>query len=674
MKELQLRALALGLRKDAPLELVESAESSVSKLKASAKFSPKTINEDARTVDVVFATETPVRTFSWEDGIVNEVLSMEEGHARMGRINGGAPVLDNHSRADGAAGQLGVVENARIENGVGVATLRFSKRADVEDIWNDIKDGILRGVSVGYRVHKYEVTKEDGKLPSYRATDWEPFEISLAPVQADIESQVRNNEKKIISNKNKQMNELEKRALAAGLTQNATLVEVERAEKESKERAEKAVSDASNLAVIAERLRAIDITDAVRSAGLPAEKADKMIKDGISIDEARKLVINALAETNAEINGNNRSTAKIGNDQSDKIRKGIEDAVYHRANPTEQLSEEGKQFRGLNMLDMGRRCLELAGVNTSGMSQREVAQSAMNLSERGYMSTSDFPNVLASTVNRSLRRAYSLWTPTFKQFSQRGTFKDFRTKSVIQLGDVAKLRLVIEGGEYEYGALPEASENYKANKYGLIIPITSEAMINDDLSAFNRIPTSIANKALQVQSDVVFSFFTGVGPLMGDGIALFDAATHKNYTSTGTAITPASLQVGRIAIRTQKDVNGVDAMNLVPKYLLVGPLQEAAAFQYTSSQYVPTKNADVNPVYNTQLTVIVDPRITDLSWYLIADPAMIDTIEYSFLEGEEEVFTEKRMGWEVDGMEIKARMVFNAKPIDYRGLYKNNGA
>jgi len=114
--------------------------------------------------------------------------------------------------------------------------------------------------------------------------------------------------------------------------------------------------------------------------------------------------------------------------------------------------------------------------------------------------------------------------------------------------------------------------------------------------------------------------------------------------------------------------------NLVPKYLVVGPAKEMEAYQFTSSSYVPVEGSKINPIYNTQLQVIVDPRLTGNEWYLIADPSQIDTIEYSFLEGDGELFTERRMGWDVDGLELKARMVFGAKAIDWRGMYKNVGA
>lgn len=656
----------------------EFLERQVEDLEVRASFVPKTLDKEKRTIDVVFATDTPCRMFSWEDGAIDEILSFDPGHVRLDRLNGGAPVLDNHSRYEGTSAVLGVVENARVEDGKGIATLRFSKRADVEGTWQDVQDGILTGVSVGYRVHKYEITKEEGKTPQYRAVDWEGFEISMAPVQADPNSKVRSNSNKnfINNQNNNQMTELEKRALAAGLPQNATLAEVERAEADTTRKAKEAEDKATSAGATAERSRIKDINDIVRKGSLEKERAEKMIADAIekgsTADAVRALVLDAVAEANETNVRNQNANVTVGTEAVEKKRAGMVDAIDHRANPTIALTDAGAEFRSMSLMDMARMSLEEGGVKTRNMTPREVAQAALGLSGRHYMSSSDFPNIMGTNVNRSLRRAYQLWAPTFTAWTQRGTFTDFRPKSVIQLGDVTKMKQIQEGGEYNYGNMPENAESYAAKKYGLIIPITWEALINDDLSAFSRIPSSIANKARQLQSDIVYGIVSANAAL-SDGVALFHA-THANLAGAGSAISIASLQAGRTAIRTQKDVNGVDVLNLVPKYLIVGPLQEQLAYQFTSSQYVPTKNSDINPVYNTRLEVIVEPRITGNEWYLAADPGMIDTIEYSFLRGEEEIFTEQRIGWEVDGMETKARMVFNAKAIDYRGLYKNPGA
>jgi hypothetical protein len=673
MNELQIRAAAVGLPLTATIEQIERAEREVSNLKATASFVPASLNEENRTIDVIVATETPVRMYSWEDGPVNEILSMNPDHIRTQRVDNGAPVLDNHNRADGTKSTIGTVENWRIENGVAVATLRFSKRKDVEENqWLDIKDGILRGISVGYRVYKYEITKEDGILPEYRAVDWEPFEVSVAPVQADPNAQVRNNsENKKIQTDNKTtitMNELEKRAVAAGLPQTATVAEVERAEREIRERNEKAINDA----VEAERVRSAEITEAVRKAGLKTEFAEKLIKDKTQISEARAAIIDEMAKTNVETQSQNRSAGAVGTEQSEKVRTAVENAIEHRANPSVAMTDAGREFRGMNMLDLARFFVEQNGERSRGMSPRQIVQTAFGMGERGYMSSSDFPLILGNTINRVLRREYDVVPATFQPWTNRGTFTDFRDKTVVQLGETAKMEKVVEGGEYKMGAFAESAESYKAVKYGKIIPLTWEMIVNDDLGAFNRIPKSIATQAKLLQNELVYGILSANANL-SDGVALFHA-NHGNLAGAGAAISTTTLQSARTAIRTQKGVDGKTILNLIPKYLVCGPTNEQTAYQYTSAQYVPTKNSDINPVYNTQLQVIIDPRITGNEWYLIADPAQIDTVEYSFLDAEGELFTERKVGFEVDGLQIKSRMVFNAKAIDFRGMYKNPGA
>ena len=76
------------------------------------------------------------------------------------------------------------------------------------------------------------------------------------------------------------------------------------------------------------------------------------------------------------------------------------------------------------------------------------------------------------------------------------------------------------------------------------------------------------------------------------------------------------------------------------------------------------------------LQVVAEPRLDATStivYYGAADPGQIDTVEFSFLEGEEGVVTETLNGWDIDGMEVKARLDFAAKALDHRGLVRNPG-
>jgi hypothetical protein len=151
------------------------------------------INPDARTVELVFSTGAAVdRMDYWTGKRYREVLSMKPAHVRLDRLNSGAPLLNAHS-AWSLSDVLGVVErqSAKLEKAQAVATVRFSKRASVDEIWQDVREGVIQCVSVGYRVHKFEEVTADGQIPTRTAIDWEPYEISMVPMPADVGAKVR---------------------------------------------------------------------------------------------------------------------------------------------------------------------------------------------------------------------------------------------------------------------------------------------------------------------------------------------------------------------------------------------------------------------------------------------------------------------------------------------------
>jgi hypothetical protein len=113
-----------------------------------AIIQPTTIDAETREVDVVFATETPVPRFGWEENY-DEVLSCEESAVRMERVNAGLPVIDTHNNCS-VFSQLGralkVWFNDKRE---ACARLKFSQRDEVAKIFQDIVDGLrhLGGLS-----------------------------------------------------------------------------------------------------------------------------------------------------------------------------------------------------------------------------------------------------------------------------------------------------------------------------------------------------------------------------------------------------------------------------------------------------------------------------------------------------------------------------------------------
>ena len=135
------------------------------------------INEEARTVELAFASETPYERW-W--GI--EVLDCTATAMRMGRLTSGGPLLADHDTRD----QIGVIESVQIgADRVCRAVVRFGKSERAEELFRDVVDGIRRNVSVGYMIHKAVMVEQNDDQETYRVTDWEPFEISLVSVPAD---------------------------------------------------------------------------------------------------------------------------------------------------------------------------------------------------------------------------------------------------------------------------------------------------------------------------------------------------------------------------------------------------------------------------------------------------------------------------------------------------------
>lgn len=137
------------------------------------------LNDEQRTVELSFSSDIELER--WPGTV--EVLDHSRQAVDLTRLNNGGPLLFNHDLDE----QIGVVESATIgADRKGRAVVRFSRSQLAEEKWQDVKDGILRNVSVGYRIKevKLKETREDG-TDIYVVTRWEPFEVSLVTVPAD---------------------------------------------------------------------------------------------------------------------------------------------------------------------------------------------------------------------------------------------------------------------------------------------------------------------------------------------------------------------------------------------------------------------------------------------------------------------------------------------------------
>ena len=261
-----------------------------------AALQPQSFDDTSKTCELVWSTGAQVRRFDWFDGPFIEELDMSPEAIDMTRLNSGAPLLDTHDCYE-LESVIGVVERAWIDNGLGHAVVRFSERKEIAPIVADVKAGIIRNVSVGYQVHEYEITApQDGSMPTYRATKWEPYELSLVPIGADSKASVRKIDERhpvILNNRSQAMSESPEKKAPAEETKTPDSQEAETIVAEAPAQD---VDTAVRNALAGERLRVKGIRESVRMAKLDEAFAERLIDSGHPLDECRAEVIRAWSE------------------------------------------------------------------------------------------------------------------------------------------------------------------------------------------------------------------------------------------------------------------------------------------------------------------------------------------------------------------------------------------
>src|SRR5690606_42027615 len=147
--------------------------------------------------------------------------------------------------------------------------------------------------------------------------------------------------------------------------------------------------------------------------------------------------------------------------------------------------------------------------------------------------TSDFPYILEAVITKTLRAGYTNPPRTFVPWARQATLPDFKEVSRVQLSGAPDLKRVVEGAEYEFGALGDGAEKYRVQKYGRIVHITWETIINDDLDALTRIPTLFGSSAADLESDIVYGILNG-NPKMAGNVHLFHPS-HRHLARPGGA-------------------------------------------------------------------------------------------------------------------------------------------
>lgn len=420
-------------------------------------------------------------------------------------------------------------------------------------------------------------------------------------------------------------------------------------------------------AVAAERHRYSQIrmmADRHASNAAVASLADRCMRDGTSFEAFGAAALQVLGAGVESIGGAIRTDPTGHGD----FVAAAADALVARAGIRIDRPHAGaRDFMAMDAGELARACLARCGRSTRELDRVGAIRAAL--------STSDFAAILGTALGKSLRQGYEAEPQSHALWARFVMVEDFKPQLRAILSSAPDLLHVPEGGEYEHGALDDDAATYAVAKYGRIIRLTWEALINDDLGAFVRLPQAMGQAARRKEADLVYSLFAangGAGPIMQDGVALF-AAAHANVGAQVLKLDAQALSSARTLLRKQT-AKGGGVLNLQPRSLIV-PVEletDAETLLATSARAVAAgSDASVLPGWIGGLQLVVEPRLSGSAFYLAASADQVDTLEVAGLQADDGLpVVEEESEFHRDAKAWKVRHVVATAFTDWRGIVK----
>lgn len=461
--------------------------------------------------------------------------------------------------------------------------------------------------------------------------------------------------------------------------------------------ARKLVVEEIKRALDADKKRRKEIHAACTLAKVERAIADQWCDAGISVSEARKRIIERMATE--PLGTSAGADVRVTGDGSERFYKALGDGIVLRSmksariSRTPQVEKDAGDFANMPLKRAAELILRQNGINTDRISEADICKIAMgsraalraNRIERAYHTTGTFANLLLDAANKTLLAAYEEAPYTWSLWARQApSVADFKEINRMRFSESPDPEMVPEKQKYKEKVMSDSKESYAVNKYGALFTVSWETVVNDDLDAISRVPAMHGAACRRKVNKEVYSVLTS-NPTMGDGVALFGAhSSGTNLSGSADAVSSTSISAGFEAMMLQKGLSSDAIINVQPRFLIVPATVSAVALTFTASLADPNAGGNAAGNSNTlniygpngmrPLQVIVEPILdgnSTSSWYLAADPSQIDTVEVSFLQGEESPVLEDEWDFESDVYKYKVRQTFGVKAIDWRGLYKN---
>lgn len=601
-------------------------------------------------------------------------------------VSGAASCLFNHDRDQ----PIGGVKSASVDGAQMTAELDISPDATAASgvkILEEVRKGRLRGISIGYdyRNEDCDVVERDDGSVDVTVRKWSLREISITPTPADIGAQIVRSLPESFKRRSKtaegqKMNDQEKflflrNCHAAGLSTAEVDVIFARNLSFSDSTAEmaKAIGERSKKSPEAPKAgdrsamaqEIADIAKLARTHGLEEpEKYAVMSKEDANAAILRDLTTQKIRAGHGqptESTAIGRTT--VGTESIEKARDAAISAILARAGvPVKAESLQGNPFAGKRALEMGKRWAAHNGHPTAheDWSEKDVGEYMLGRGRYGRsanVSSGMFDSyVLANVMDKAVSLGFSAFgaNVTYPKWTRTRQVSDFKSVTGAAL-DVGNLKQTVENAPFPEMGKAEFGYTAQLAMWGVTASLSLQTLINDDLGEFiNQIFRSgqIANRTIEKE------VYTQL-----------EAATWTNNTTgsaglgTGAAPTPGNLDLPRKAFLDKTGPAG-EKLGNIPKYLIHTP--SIALPVNVALGLVPFYGgAAYGSIGAQKLEGIESPYLTGTSttYYLVADPALADTVVLLMLNGMTTPQVEEYDPGAVAARKWKIYLPFTAKPV-----------
>ncbi|MBD9445766.1 MULTISPECIES: hypothetical protein [unclassified Rhizobium] len=433
---------------------------------------------------------------------------------------------------------------------------------------------------------------------------------------------------------------------------------------EQEEAAAGTVTTPANPTANVDGARAADIYDIGTRAGMTNEAIQAALRNGTAVDAFRAQAFDHMTAQSARTP---TSGVHVVRDEADARRAGLTTAMAFRLGGIDQpTGDQASQARGfMDNFDV----VEFAAAAMGYRGMLRTVREREEMLERAFHATSDFPAIFSSAINTVLERRYALAQPSYRRISRRRDFVDFRPHYAVSVGEFPMLEKMTESGEIKFGTFGEGKETIAVLPYAKGIRVSRQMMVNDRLNAIGELLGGYGRTVARFEEVTFYAMMLSANTVLSDNKVVFHAG-HANLAAAGSAITVASIGVGKAAMRKQKNLDGA-TMNVQPSILLVSPDKETEALQYLSPINA-NDSIKVNPHVGT-LDPVVSAELAGNAWYLFADPDEAAVYQWGLLDG----YGAPRIRFDepfgTQGQAMTVEHDFGVGAVGFQGGYKDPG-